>query len=408
MPDPHPWPDESGSPGRANLDLLKLYPWEPCLFVSNDPVNRQIPLGCRLTPICSRNRRNPRFSASPGNTRARDDMIKTKQNTRQKIICLSLIALLPLLAACQNPTVTATEQWLPLYLQLQLDAGQAQMRSSGNSEWTTIREDTVINVEETTQIVTDTTEEAEFRLGDGSTLKLMPGTNVEMQNPHAFPRLQMTVHEGQITLVAQKPSYEIIVPACPVTILSLPAHVKAQVKDETTHLTIEEGAVICMLETGSLTLPKCQEMYAEPERDPEIVEFCDADATTTAIAMTPSPTFSFEPGTTPTPTATPSPSPVIPAPAPTRVAPPTPTPTITPLPPSPTPPPQNAPRHTQPPPTQPPTNTPQPTLPPPTDTPLPPTNTPRPTPTQPRPTEAPVPPTDTPLPTRQPPPTTES
>ena len=310
-----------------------------------------------------------------------------RPNMRQKIICLLLTALIALTTACQSHTATVTEQWLPLYLQLQLDTGKAQVQLSDSSGTATMENEArTIIIEETIQITADATEGAKFRLGDGSTLELMPGATLKMQNPHTLPRLQMTLQEGSLLLIAQKPSYEIIVPACSATILSLPAHIRVQVKGETTRLAVEEGALVCTLGTKTLVLPKCQEMYAELGKEPETIEFCDADATTTVIAMTPSPTFNFrEPDTTPTITITPTSTPT-----PTRkvvIQTPTPTPpTDTPTPPPPPPPP---PPPTQPPPTQPPPTQPPPTQPPPTNTPQPPTATSRATPTQPPTTKPP-------------------
>ena len=319
---------------------------------------------------------------------------------RKEIASLILTILLATGVACQSPTTaTVTEQWVPPYLQLQLRAGKAQVQWPGTPEWTALDGETIVAVKETAQIIADAAEGARFHLGDGSTLELMPGTIIDMQDARTFPLLQITLQEGSLTLIAQKPSYEIIAPTYSVTPLSLPVHLRVETKDGATSLAVEEGAVSCKLETETLTLTKCQEMYTRSGGKTETIEFCDANATATVFAMTPSPTFNFrESDITPTATATPSPTFT-----PTRTREvvtqtPTPvTPTDTPPPP---PPPQNKP--TQPPPTQPPpTSTPPP---PPTNTPPPsPTPTPRATPTQPPPTEIPTTePTPTDPPTAEP------
>jgi len=310
---------------------------------------------------------------------------------RKEIASLILAMLLITVVACQSHTsATVAEQWVPPYLQLQLSAGKAQVQSPDAPEWTVIDGNASLDVKETIQIIADAVEGAKFHLGDGSTLELMPGTIVDMQNPRTFPLLQVTLQEGGLLLIAQKPSYEIIAPTCSVTPLSLPVRLRVEIQGETTNLAIEEGAVTCELGTETLTLTKCQEMYTRVGESSEPIEFCDASATATVSAMTPSPTFDFrESDETPTATATPIPTytPTLTREVVTQT--PTATPTNTPPPP-----PQNKP--TQPPPTQPPTNTPLP----PTSTPLPPTPTPRSTPTQPPPTE---PPPTEPPPTKPPP-----
>ena len=334
-------------------------------------------------------------------------MSNQRPGVHQKIIHLLLTVLAILITACQgHTTVTITEQWSPPYLQLQLYNGKAQVQWTDDSDWAAMDGETNIIIEETLRITVDATEGAQFYMGDGSTLELMPGAILEMQNPHTFPRLQVTLQKGSLLLTAQKPSYELIVPTCSVTLLTLPTRIRVETENEVTHIAIEEGAVVCAMGTGTLTLTKCQEMYAISGEEPETTEFCDANATATASAMTPSPTFNFqEPNaTTAAMTATPSLTTTPTREAVTQTPTPIP-PTDTPLPP---PPPKNTPRPTKPPPTNtpapPPINTP---APPPTNTPAPPpTNTPRATPTQPRPTNPPPtqPPPTQPPPT-QPPPT---
>ena len=311
-------------------------------------------------------------------------------NAYPRAIYLLLIALTVLTTACQS-SPTETEQWTPAYLQLQLREGKARVQWADSSEWMTVEKGENIAIEKKGYIATDA-EEARFQLGDGSTLELGPETVIEVHSSRSFPHLEMALQAGSFLLTAQKPSYEITIPACPVTLLSIPSQIRVEVSDGTIHVAIEEGAALCTQETGTLMLPKCKEVYARPGEELEVAEFCDADATATASALTPSPTFSFwDSDETPTVTATATASPT---PTLTRAVV---IPTSTPMPPTNTPPPPPPPPPpTQPPPTRPPaTNTPPPP-PPPTNTSAPPTNTPLP------------PPTSTPLratPTQPPPPT---
>ncbi|MFQ6101255.1 MAG: hypothetical protein ACE5OS_08475 [Anaerolineae bacterium] len=309
-------------------------------------------------------------------------------DARQGVAYLLLIALMVLIAGCQSPA-TVTEPWTPPYLQLQLRAGKVQVQWADASEWTTMESGASITVQKQGRIVADAAEEALFHLGDGSTLELAPETMMEVQNSRSFPRLQMVLQDGSLLLMAQEPSYELTIPTCSVTLLSVPSRIRIEVNSETTYLAVEEGAVVCALETGTLTLPKCREMYARAGEEPEVTEFCDANATATAFAVTPSPSptpSEFE--TTPTATATPSPTTT-----PTRevvTSTPTPVPPTDTPPPPPPPPPTNTPP--PPPPPPPPTDTPPPPPPPPTDTPPPPpTEAPRPTPTPAPPTPRPTP-----------------
>jgi len=278
----------------------------------------------------------------------------------QGAVYLLLTALTVSIAACQSPS-TETEQWMPPYLQLHLHAGKAQVQWSDASEWVLMEGEASIIIEKTGQIIADAVDGAQFYLGDGSTLELAPESVMEVRNPRTLPRLQVVLQNGRLLFVAQKPSYEFILPVCSVTILSIPSHIRVEVDGETTRLAVEEGAVACELETETLTLLTCQEMYIQPGEEPEVIKFCVADTPISPSTPTysPSPTLGeFEP------TATPSPSPT-PTPTPREVVP---TLTHAPVPPTDAPPPP-------PPPTEPPP-------PPPTDTPPPPpTNPPRPTPT---------------------------
>ncbi|MDY7079042.1 MAG: hypothetical protein SXV54_19170 [Chloroflexota bacterium] len=310
-----------------------------------------------------------------------------------KVGSLLLAVLAIIVVACQGPPTAATEQWTPPYLQLHLSAGKAKVQWPNTSEWITLEGETSIAIQETGRIIADETEGVQFSLGDGSTLELSPGAVLEAQNPRTFPRLQVTLRDGSLLFVAQKPSYEFLLPTCSVTFLSIPSEIKVEINGEAVNLAVEEGAITCALEAEKLTLTTCQGTHLVQGEEPEVTKFCVAS---TEIAP-PTPTLS--PSPTPwwaEPTATPFPSPSS-SPTPTHTLTPTrrrvwPTLTPTPVPPTdtppppPPPPPKSKPTNTPPPP---PTNTPPP--PPPTSTPAPPTNTPppdtpRPTPTSVRPT----------------------
>jgi hypothetical protein len=234
------------------------------------------------------------------------------------------IVLAGLVVACQG-TATGDGQFTPPYLRLRLCGGEAQLRWSDSSEWTAMEGE--ISVDGSGQIVADAAEGAKFCLGDGSTLELAPGVTIEVQNPRVFPRLRVTLSDGSLLFEAQQPSYEFVVPVGSVTILDVPARVRIEVSGDTTHVLVEEeGAAACSLETRTLTLLVCWEMYAvageegeEPE-EPVVINYCDANATPGPPTLTPLPSptrWEAEPTATPTLSPTPSPTP-------------TPTPTITP------------------------------------------------------------------------------
>jgi hypothetical protein len=318
-------------------------------------------------------------------------MLGRRLGAHRGVVHLLLTVLVVLVAACQRAPA-ATEQWMPPYLDLHLYAGKAQVQWSDGSEWNKLEGKASIVIENKGRITADAVEGAQFYLGDGSTLEMGPGTVIEVQNPRTFPRLQVVVRDGSLLFFAQKPSYEFVIPACSVTLLSVPALIRVEVNGETTRLAVEEGAVTCELETGTLTLPTCREMTVRPgEEEPDVTEFCTPNTVIAPPTPTPSPDstpLGFELTATPSPSASPTPSPT---PMPTRreVVP-----TFTPTPVPPTKPPAPPkPRPTKPPP--PPTEPPPP--PPPTEPPPPPTEPPEPTRAPPEPTRAP------PEPTRAPP-----
>lgn len=284
--------------------------------------------------------------------------------------------------ACQS-TPSPTETWIPPYLQAFLCGGSARVRWAEAADWSDMQTGTPVVLRKPAEIMA-LTEGARLCLGDGSTMELSPGARVIVQEPGSFPLLDVTVLDGEVTLIAQKASYRIGTTAVSMTLLEVPTRARVRLNGGAIYVRIEEGAVNCATDDESITLPTCWEMRKPEGEAAQVGTFC-----ATSIP-TPSP-MATRPGPTPTQIAlpSPSPSPVSPSPSPTPTTltrprrtiaatpsptsgTPTLTPTMTPLPPPPPPPP---PLPTNPPPASPP--------PPPTDTPLPPpTDTPeRPTPT---------------------------
>jgi hypothetical protein len=308
-------------------------------------------------------------------------MSSRRLGAHQRLAYLLLIALTVIsVAACQRAP-EATEQWAPPYLEMHLFAGKVQVQAAEGAEWTTMEGKAGFTLEERGQIIADAVEGAQLFLGDGSTLELDPGTVLELRNPRTLPRLQVIVQEGGLLFFAQKPSYEFVISAHPVTLLSVPSLIRIEVQGEKTRLSVEEGAATYQGETETLMLPTCREMYIEPGKEPDVTEFCTPSTMVPPSTPTPTPPGSAPPTaptTTPSTSVTPTPE-LTPTPEDT-VLPPTstPPPTDTPVPPS-------KPKATKPPPTQPPPTQPPPTQPPPTE--------PRPTAppsTEPRPTAAPA------------------
>ena len=316
---------------------------------------------------------------------ARDRGFGTDQwpNLRRRDAYLLLAALTVLIVACR-PAPAVTEQWMPPYLQLNLYAGSAQVQLSDGSEWTMVGEEKAsIAIKDRGQIVADATAGAKFFLGDGSTFDLAPGTAIEIQNPRTIPRLQVTVLQGSLQFFAQEPSYEFVVPACSMTLLSVPALIRIEADDQATRLAVDAGAATCNLGAEVLTLPTCREVTMRAGEEPQVTEFCTPSTPITPATPTILATATAGTGETIEPTAEPSP---LPTSTPTRAVVPTSAPT--PVPPTDTPEPPK----------------PHPTKPPAQPTPVPPTSVP-PTPVPPTP-EPPTPEPPTPeRPTPEPPPT---
>jgi hypothetical protein len=334
-------------------------------------------------------------------------------------LLLAVVAVL--IAACQRAP-TATEQWIPSYLELNLYAGKAQLQWPGESEWTTMRGKASVTIRDGARISADAAEGAKFFLGDGSMLELSPEATIEVRSPRTLPRLQVVVETGSVLFFGQKPSYEFAVPACPVKLLNVPSLIRIEVDGETTRLAVDEGAVTCELETETLTLPTCRQMTVRAGEVPDVTDFCTLSTVVSPPTPTPTPQ-GFEPTMTSTPSLTSTSTPTIAGPTPTRRGV-IPTSTPTPVPPT-AKPAQPKPKNTEPPPTQPlPTEPPkpeptkpeptkpEPTVEPPKPTPEPskPTPAPPPTPEPPEPTaEAPKPTAEAPKPTAEAPrPTTEA
>jgi hypothetical protein len=322
-----------------------------------------------------------------------------RPGAHRRIGYLLLVVVAILIAACQRAP-TATEQWVPSYLELNLYAGKAQLQWPGESEWTAMEGKASVTIKDGGRISTDATEGAKFFLGDGSMLELSPETTIEVQSPRTIPRLQVVVETGSVLFFGQKPSYEFAVPACPVKLLSIPSLIRIEVDGETTRLAVDEGAVTCELETETLTLPTCRQMTVRAGEVPDVTDFCTLSTVVSPPTPTPTPQ-GFEPSTTSTPSLAPTSTPTIAGPTPTRRGV-IPISTHTPVPPT-AKPEQPKPKDTEPPTTEP-RPTPKPTQP----APEPPTPEP-PTPEPPKPTtEAPRPTTEAPDPPPAPEPTSEA
>ncbi|MFW6135666.1 MAG: hypothetical protein ACOC7N_02465 [Chloroflexota bacterium] len=297
---------------------------------------------------------------------------------RRETTALLLGGLVALVCACQ-PAPPPTEAFIPAYLRFRLCGGAAQIRQADASEWTPMEKQ--VNIQESVEIAADGEDGAEICIGDGSTLELLPGAAIRLDELHPLPRVQLTLQQGGIRFETDKRSYEFVVPGCDLGLVRVPTKILVEVQGTKTHMLVEEGTVKCTLETGMLRLfSECEEVYLAPGEEPDVGEHCHLNLAPTPATVSPTPET---PTPTRTPTSTPTPSPTPTAtrtptltPTPTRrVIRATPTPTPTPLPPTATP--------TEPPP---PPATKRPTA----------TSTPRPTAT-PEPTNTPVP-TDTPTP----------
>jgi hypothetical protein len=309
----------------------------------------------------------------------------------QVLILLAVVALASAGGCRSEPP--ATESFTPPYLRLNLCGGAAAVQLPGSSEWRTAAEEILVN--ESIRVLADPTEGARFCLGDDSILEMNPAAQVALENPRVLPRLQVVLEGGILQFLMQKPSYAFLLPGCNLTVATVPARVTVEMLSDEVHVMVEEGALTCASEAGTVTLVRCQDVRASDGQEPNMGRFCEATAvpTVATTSSTPSPSPGVVgPTTTATSTSTPTPSPTTtPTPRPQLTRPiATLAPTLTDTPTAPPPPPP-----TSPPPPRP-TNTPAPqptntSPPPPTDTPPPPpTDTPQPPPTDtPRPTPAP-------------------
>ena len=304
------------------------------------------------------------------------------------LVLLAIIALASV-GGCR-PAPAASEPFTPPYLRLTLCGGDAEVQQPGDTGWRMAGDE--IRIEERVRLQADAAEGARFCLGDDSVLELAPAAQVVLENPRILPRLQIRLDGGSLQFVAQKPSYAFLLPGCSLTVATTPARVTVEMTAGEAHFMVDEGALTCSSEAGTVTLIRCQDLRASEGAVPQFGRFCEATPVPTVATQSSTlepPSRTAGPTATPTVTATPSPTatstPRAQAPRPTAtLAPPTPTDTPT-SPPPPPPPPATSPPQPRP------TNTPAPQ---PTDTPLPP-------PTEPPPTIPP--PTDTPRPPPTPP-----
>lgn len=318
----------------------------------------------------------------PSRSGERAQALPAASHQRRTVLLAAGLLLLAVLA-CQS-TPAPTETWIPPYLQAFLCGGAARVRWAEAADWSELQAGTPVVLRKPAEVMA-LTEGARLCLGDGSTLELSPGARVALQEPGSFPLLDVTVLDGEVTLVAQKASYRVGTAAISMTLLEVPSRVRVRLNGGAVYARIEEGAVNCATDDESITLPSCWEMRKPEGEAVQVGVFCATRIPTpspTATRLGPTPTQTVQPSPSPSP-GQPSPTPPSPSPTPTRprrvmTATPSPTPgtptltpTMTPPPPPPPPPPPTSP---PPSPTSPP--------PPPTDTPVQPTDTPeRPTPT---------------------------
>ena len=310
---------------------------------------------------------------------------------------LTLVVLLTiLLGACAGaPTPAAVAP--PAHLRLAPCGGESRFTRAEGAAWVVV--DARIAVDTDVRVAADGEEPARLCAADGTVLKLAPGTTVELRPAEEDSRLEISLSDGRLLLMAYAPTYRFVVPQGLVQVSRVPARIRVDLDAGTTQVRVEEGRMTFRAGAETTELEPCWEMisapgvdavignYCAPERDPapvsatrppgEVMPILGPLATATPtpaleLQRTGSPTPTATATTTPTPSATASPTPSatptstptatpivsIPTGTPTPTNTPTPLPTDTPPPPATDPPP--------PPPTDPP-----PPAPPPTDTPEP-------------------------------------
>ncbi len=311
--------------------------------------------------------------------------------SRRRGLQLTLSVLLSLMVAACGAVPAPASEALPAHLRLAPCGGASRFRWAEGSAWVAL--EARIGVEAGLTVAAEGDERARVCAADGTVMELASGTTIEIRPAEDKSRLEISLSQGRLLLMALEPAYQFEVAGGLVQVSQAPTRIWGASDAGTTQLRVEQGQMASRVGTQTLALERCWEILTAPGVDPEIRNYCAAGPDPAPVPTirppvdltpTPHPTATSSP--TPSPTSTPDVTETVsPAPTATPSATPTATPTSTPT---------ATPTVFIPPATPTPTNTPTPL---PTDTPAPP---PPPPPTDPPP--PPPPPTDTPEPEPEP------
>ncbi|MCX8068735.1 MAG: FecR domain-containing protein, partial [Anaerolineae bacterium] len=151
--------------------------------------------------------------------------------------------------------------------------GAARVRWAEATDWSALQVGAPVIFRKPAEVMA-LTEGARLCLGDGSTLELSPGARILAQEPGSFPLLDVSVLDGEVTLIAQKASYRIGTSAVSMTLLKVPTRARIQLNGGTLYVRIEEGAVNCATGDEAITLPTCWEMRKPEGEAAQVNIFC--------------------------------------------------------------------------------------------------------------------------------------
>lgn len=250
---------------------------------------------------------------------------------------LTLVLLAAMFGACTRAE-PATPDPLPAYLRLVPCGGTAQLQESGSSEWAQLN--TQIEVDGELRVRAEGDRNARLCPADGSLLELMPGSVVDLRPAEDGSLLAISVREGSVRLLAQKPSYQLGTSGCPVGVTEVPARIQVERSGATTRVLVEQGSAVCADASEPILLTTCWELMVEPDEAPQVAQTCGAVAEasptgtavpTTAATESAAPTPTSAVGADASPTGEPAPETASPSPPPATAAPTaTPEPTSTP------------------------------------------------------------------------------
>lgn len=251
-----------------------------------------------------------------------------------RIVLMLVLVVLPL-TACRETTTPASspvahEGSVALHL---MDGAIWVQRVSGG-DW--MREQESFKLDFGQKMRTED-EDAELELADGSTLRLLASSTVQIiQNPFSDERPVFRLQKGALEVVAQSSSFLVdtdrtVAVAFTMRRLSMSivpleagSAFRLQLEEETSSLSVDSGEVQVTSRDQQVALSAGEQAFVDASEELQVI----ALPTATPTSATP-PTPTLPPGVTPTETATPTPE-VTPTPSAT----PTPlyTPTPTPLP----------------------------------------------------------------------------